>query len=46
MWEATLGDSYFVEHVSWLIFIPGNGNIACISTNFGHKNGDGNGNII
>ena len=38
--------SYFTEHGNRPTFMAENGNIAYILTDFGHKNSDGNENII
>ena len=37
--------SYFAEIGNWPAFMAKNGNIVHISTDFGHKKSDGNGNI-
>ena len=35
-----------MEKGNWPIFLAENGNIVYISTDFGHRSSDGNGNII
>ena len=40
------GDSYFAENGNQPIHMTENENIAYISTDYGNKNSDGNGNIV
>ena len=40
------GDSYFAENGNRPIFMAENENVTYISTDFGHKNSDGNEDII
>ena len=41
-----LAPTFMAENKNWTIFIVENVNIAYISTDFGHKNSDVNGDII